>query len=88
MKIENMLQRFSCISFLFKPCYRPPRGNSQIFLDNIKVLANKFKGQKKQIFLAFDCNINSLDYSRNTIVRGFFNLAFQNNIFPVINCKN
>ena len=38
---------FSCI-------YRPPRGNSQIFLDNIKFLVNKFKGQEKQIFLAGD----------------------------------
>ena len=26
-----------------------------------------------------------MDYSRNTIVRDFFNLAFQNSIFPVIN---
>ena len=35
--------------------------------------------------MAGDFNINSLDYSRNTIVRDFFNLAFQNSIFPVIN---
>ena len=54
-------------------------------MDNIKVLINKFKGQEKQIFLAGDFNINSLDYSRNTKVRDFFNLAFQNSIFPVIN---
>ena len=65
--------------------YRPPRGNSQSFLDNIKVLVNKFKGQEKQIFLAGDFNINSLDYSRNTRVLDFFNLAFQNSIFPFIN---
>ena len=35
--------------------------------------------------MAGDFNINSLDYSRNTIVRDFLNLAFQNSIFPVIN---
>ena len=42
---------------------------------------------KRNIFLAGDFNINSLDYSWNTIVivRDFFNLAFQNSIFPVIN---
>ena len=54
-------------------------------MDYIKVLVNKFKGQEKQIFLAGDFKINSLDYSRNTIVRDFFNLAYQNSIFPVIN---
>ena len=69
---------FSCI-------YGPPRGNSQFFLDDIIVLVNKFKGKEKQIFLAGDFNLNSLDYSRNTIVRDFFNLAFQNSTFPVIN---
>ena len=55
------------------------------FWGNIKVLVNKFKGQKKQIFLAGDFDINSLDYSRNTIVRDFLNLAFQNSTFRVIN---
>ena len=34
-KDKNII--FSCI-------YRPPRDNSQFFLDNIKVLVNKFKG--------------------------------------------
>ena len=56
-----------------------------IFFDNKKVLINKFKGQEKQIFLARDVDINSLDYSRNTIVRDFFDIAFQKSIFPVIN---
>ena len=35
--------------------------------------------------MAGDFNINFLDYSRITIVRDFFNLVFQNSIFPVIN---
>ena len=34
--------------------------------------------------MAGDFNINSLDYSRNRIVRDFFNFAFQNGIFLVI----
>ena len=75
-KDKNII--FSCI-------YRPPRGNSQIFLDTIKVLVNKFKGQQKQIFLAGNFNINSLDHSRNSIVCDFYNLPFQNSIFPIIN---
>ena len=53
-KDKNII--FSCI-------YRPLRGNSQFFLDNINVLVNKFKGQEKQIFLAGDFNINSLNHS-------------------------
>ena len=54
-------------------------------MDDIKVLVNKFKGQEKQIFLAGHFSMNSLDYSRNTIACNFFNLEFQNSIFPVIN---
>ena len=30
-------------------------------------------------------NVNSLDYSRNTLVRDIFNFVFQNGILPVIN---
>ena len=59
----------------------PRRGNCQFFLDNIKVLVNRFKGQGKQIFLAGDFNINSLAYSRNTTVRDVFNLTFFNQPF-------
>ena len=55
-KDKNII--FSCI-------YRPPRCISQTFLGNRKVLVNKFKGQKKQIFLASDFDINSLDCSQN-----------------------
>ena len=54
-------------------------------MDNVKVLVNKFKGQGKQIFLAGHFNINSLDYSRKTVVRDFFNLVLQNSTFPVKN---
>ena len=65
--------------------YRPPRGDSQKFLDEIKNLTGKIKKQEKPLFLTGDFNINSLDYSRNIFVRDFFNLVFQNGIFPVIN---
>ena len=54
-------------------------------MHNIKVLVNKFNGQEKQTFLAGDFNINSLDYSRNTIVRDLFDFAFQNSTFSVEN---
>ena len=61
------------------------KGFSQIFLDNIKALVNKFKRQEKQIFLVGDFDINYLDYSWNTIVSDFSNHAYQNSIFPVMN---
>ena len=44
----------------------------------------KITFQEKPLFLVGDLNTNSLDYSRNTCVRDFFNLVFQNDIFPVI----
>ena len=63
--------------------YRPPRGDSHKFLEEIKTLI--CKNQEKPLFLVGDLNINSLDYSINTNVRDFFNLIFQNGIFPLIN---
>ena len=32
-----------------------------------------------------DLNLNSLDYATNNHVQNFFNLAFENGVFPVIN---
>ena len=63
--------------------YRPPKGDSHKFLDKIKTLF--CRNQEKPLLLVGDPNINSLDYSRNTNVRDFFNLIFQNGIFPLIN---
>ena len=63
--------------------YRPPRGDSHKFLEEIKTLI--CKNQEKPLFLVGDLNINSLHYSINTNVRDFFNLIFQNGIFPLIN---
>ena len=63
--------------------YQPPRGDSHKFLEEIKTLI--CKNQEKPLFLVGDLNINSLDYLINTNVRDFFNLIFQNSIFPLIN---
>ena len=63
--------------------YRPHRGDSHKFLEEIKTLI--CKNQEKPLFLVGDLNMNSLEYSRNTNVRDFFNLIFQNGIFPLIN---
>ena len=73
-KAKNII--VSCI-------HRPPRGDSHNFLDEIKTLI--CKNQEKPLFLVGDLNIDSLDYSINTNVRDFFNLIFQNGIFPLIN---
>ena len=45
----------------------------------------KNKLQEKPLFLVNDLNINSLDYSRNTHVRDFFNFVFENGKSSVIN---
>ena len=37
------------------------------------------------IVLIGDLNLNSLDYATNNHVQNFFNLAFENGVFPVIN---
>ena len=50
--------------------YRPPRGDSHKFLDEIKTFI--CKNQEKPLFLIGDLNINALDYSINTNVRDFF----------------
>ena len=63
--------------------YRPPRGDSHKFLEEIKTLI--CKNQEKPLFLVGDLNINSSDYSINTNVRDFFNLIFQNGTFLLIN---
>ena len=65
--------------------YRPPSCDAHKFLDEMKGHIIKIKFQEKPLFLVGDLNINSLDYSRNTHVRDFFNFLFQNDIFPVIN---
>ena len=64
--------------------YRPSRGDAHKFLDEMKghIILNKF--QEKRLFLVGDLNKNSLDYSRKTYVRDFFNFVFQNGIFPMI----
>ena len=43
------------------------------------------KHSAKSIFLVGDLNLNSLDYASSTPVKNFFNLAFENGNFPVIN---
>ena len=37
------------------------------------------------MFLVGDLNINSLDCSINTNIRDFFNLVFQDGVFPLLN---
>ena len=65
--------------------YRLPRGDAHKFLYEMKghIIKNKF--QEKPLFLVGDLNINSLDYSRNTHVRDFFNFVFENGKSSVIN---
>ena len=53
--------------------YRPPRGDSHKFLNEIKTVI--CKNHEKPLFLVRDLNINSLDYWINPNVRDFFNFS-------------
>ena len=63
--------------------YRPPRGDSHKFLNEIKTVI--CKNHEKPLFLVGDLNINSLDYWKNPNVRDFINLISQNDVFPLVN---
>ena len=63
--------------------YRPPRGDSHKFLNEIKTVI--CKNHEKPLFLVGDLNINSLDYWKNPNVRVFINLISQNDVFPLVN---
>ena len=65
--------------------YRPPRGNQSKFLEETEQVVHNSKHSTKSFFLVGDLNLNSLDYASSTPVKNFFNLAFENGIFPVIN---
>ena len=63
--------------------YRPPRGDSHKFLNEIETVI--CKNHEKPLFLVGDLNINSLDYWKNPNVRDFINLISQNDVFPLVN---
>ena len=65
--------------------YRPPRGDPHIFPSKVKELIERNKQKQKPLILIGDLNLNSLDYAKNNHVQNFFNLAFENGVFPVIN---
>ena len=48
-------------------------------------IVSKVSPSNKSLFPAVDININSLDYSSNSIVKQFFNLYFQNGLTLLIN---
>ena len=59
--------------------------NQSKFLEEIEQVIHNSKHSTKSFFLVGDLNLNSLDYASSTPVKNFFNLAFENGIFPVIN---
>ena len=72
-------------NILISSVYRPPCGNQSKFLEEIQQVVHNSKHSTKSFFLVGDFNLNSLDYASSTTVKNFFNLAFENGIFPVIN---
>ena len=65
--------------------YRPSRGNPNIVTSKIKELVERNKQKQKLLVLIGGLNVNSLDYATNNHVQNFFNLAFENGVFPLIN---
>ena len=65
--------------------YRLPRGNQSKFLEEIKQVVHSSKHSTKSFLLVGDLKRNSLDYTSITSVKKFFNLVFENGIFPVRN---
>ena len=65
--------------------YRPSRGDPNIFTSKMKELVERNKPKQKPLVLNGDLNLNSLDYATSNRVQNFFNLAFENDVFTVIN---
>ena len=63
--------------------YGTPRDKSHKCLYEVKTVICKY--HEKPLFLVRDLNMNFLDYSTNTNLRGFFNLVFQNGVFAFVN---
>ena len=59
--------------------------NQGKFLEETEQVVHNSKHSTKSFFLVGDLNLNSLDYASSTPNKNFFNLAFENRIFPVIN---
>ena len=81
IEIENKSSK----NILISAVYRPPRGNQSKVLEEIEQVVHNSKHSTKSSFLVGDLNLNSLDYASSTPVKNFFNLAFENGIFSVIN---
>ena len=60
-------------------------GDPNIFTSKIKEITERNKQKQKPLVLIDDLNLNPLDYATINHVQNFFNLAFENGVFPVIN---
>ena len=72
-------------NIIVSTCYRPPASKIKPFKKHLKSFFDKTKCHNKKMFIVGDFNINSLDYTKNTVVKNFINLMFQNGTIPVIN---
>ena len=82
MHVSKLLDK-NAKNIIVSCIYRPLRGDSHKFLNEIKTVI--CKNHEKPLFLVRDLNINSLDYWINPNVRDFFNLIFQNDVSPLVN---
>ena len=72
-------------NILTSAVYRPPHGNQSKFLEEIEQVVHNSKHSTNSFFVVGDLNLNSLDYASSIAIKNFFNLEFENGIFPVIN---
>ena len=57
--------------------YKAPCADIKLFKTDFKEIVPKVSPSSKSIFIAGDININSLDYSTNSIVKQFYNISFK-----------
>ena len=72
-------------NIIVNTCYRPPGSKVKPFKKHVASVFNQVKRENKKMFFVGDLNINSLDYSSNSVVRNFINDILSYGAIPLIN---
>ena len=65
--------------------YRPPEGSIPNCLEELEILLEKLRNEKKIIYIGGDFNINLLNYSNDGNVSQFIELFLSLSLYPTIN---
>ena len=93
LSISNDENEHLCIEIINKQrkniivntCYRPPGSKVKPFKKHVASVFNQVKRENKKKIFVGDLNINSLDYSSNSVVRNFINDILSYGAIPLIN---